>query len=337
MRNIYKLHDRAIRFVSVLCLLMAFSVAGAVQAAQPVKVFILAGQSNMDGHGETEVADKGNLKWLMKNTTNPRFKRLMGADDKWTKRNDVFIRQINTKRDVYGPLTVGFGSYEHTIGPELMFGNVLGDYYDEDILIIKTAWGGRSLGNDFLSPSAVKAAGKTFLPEKPGDTGYFYKEMISIIKDVTANIAKYVPGYKGQGYQIVGFGWHQGWNDRVHQPHVDSYTKNLKFFINDLRKDLDEPNLPFVMATSSMALDPKYPRSLQLVEAQKAILDFPEFKKNVSVVDTKAFWREQEVSPSKQGFHWNRNAESYCLIGEAMGEAMWEMTKKYNKKVKIRK
>ena len=86
-----------------------------------------------------------------------------------------------------------------------------------------------------------------------------------------------------------------------------------------------------------MDLDPKHPRSIQLAEAQKAVQSFPEFKNNISVVDTKDFWRKREDSPANQNYHWNRNAESYCLIGEAMGEAMWEMTKKYNKKVKIRK
>jgi len=28
------------------------------------------------------------------------------------------------------------------------------------------------------------------------------------------------------------------------------------------------------------------------------------------------------VSPTGQGFHWNTNAETYYLIGEAMGHAM---------------
>ena len=39
-------------------------------------------------------------------------------------------------------------------------------------------------------------------------------------------------------------------------------------------------------------------------------------------VGTKDFWREKDVSPSGQGYHWNTNAETYYLIGEAMGHAM---------------
>ena len=55
--------------------------------------------------------------------------------------------------DRKGKLTVGYGSPK-CIGPELEFGNVVGDHYDEPVLLIKTAWGGRSLYRDFRPPSA---------------------------------------------------------------------------------------------------------------------------------------------------------------------------------------
>ena len=55
--------------------------------------------------------------------------------------------------DRKGKLTVGYGSPK-CIGPELEFGTVVGDRYDEPVLLIKTAWGGRSLYRDFRSPSA---------------------------------------------------------------------------------------------------------------------------------------------------------------------------------------
>ena len=49
---------------------------------------------------------------------------------------------------------------------------------------------------------------------------------------------------------------------------------------------------------------------------------YAEFKGNVAFVGTKEFWRTAEESPSSQGYHWNTNAETYYLIGEAMGQAM---------------
>jgi len=48
----------------------------------------------------------------------------------------------------------------------------------------------------------------------------------------------------------------------------------------------------------------------------------PEFKANFDCVQTAGVFRPAEESPSRQGYHWNGNAETYYLIGEAMGEAM---------------
>ena len=56
--------------------------------------------------------------------------------------------------------------------------------------------------------------------------------------------------------------------------------------------------------------------------AQKAVADYPDFKGNVAFVPTRAFYRPAEVSPSKQAYHWNNNAETYFLIGEHMAHAM---------------
>ncbi|KPL02272.1 MAG: hypothetical protein AMK75_02995, partial [Planctomycetes bacterium SM23_65] len=33
-------------------------------------------------------------------------------------------------------------------------------------------------------------------------------------------------------------------------------------------------------------------------------------------------WRDVSVSPSGQGYHYNRNAETYMLVGDALGRAM---------------
>ena len=81
--------------------------------------------------------------------------------------------------------------------------------------------------------------------------------------------------------------------------------------------------LPFVIAETGMTgPNESHPRALSLMKAQAAVAGYPEFKGNVAFVGTKAFWREKEDSPSGQGYHWNTNAETYYLIGEAMGQAM---------------
>ena len=90
-----------------------------------------------------------------------------------------------------------------------------------------------------------------------------------------------------------------------------------------MRKDLGAPALPFVIAETGMnGPEEKHPRALSLMKAQAAVAERAEFKGNVAFVGTKTFWRPHEQSPSVQGYHWNSNAETYFLIGEAMGEAM---------------
>jgi len=131
------------------------------------------------------------------------------------------------------------------------------------------------------------------------------------------------PAYDGRGYELAGFGWHQGWNDRINDKFNAEYESNMTHFIRDVRKDLDAPALPFVIAETGMnGPEETHPRALSLMKAQAAVAEHKEFKGNVAFVSTRAFWRPKEWSPSGQGYHWNSNAETYYLIGEAMGEAM---------------
>ena len=59
-------------------------------------------------------------------------------------------------------------------------------------------------------------------------------------------------------------------------------------------------------------------------EAQAAAAKTKDLK-NVHCVQTGSFSRPVSESPSKQGYHWNSNAETYYLVGEAMGKAMVEL------------
>jgi alpha-galactosidase len=140
-----------------------------------------------------------------------------------------------------------------------------------------------------------------------------------VLRDLKAEF----PEFGDRGYELAGFGWHQGWNDRVNQAYNDEYEKNLANFIRDIRKDLGVPKLPFVIAETGMSgPDEKHPRALSLMKAQAAVAEYPEFMGNVAFVKTQSFWRDKDVSPSNQGYHWNTNAETYYLIGDAMGTAM---------------
>ena len=299
-------------------------------ATQPVRVFILAGQSNMEGHGFVAAepkrnGGKGSLEFLVKDAaTTKRFAPLVDAAGKWRTREDVWITYLDRK----GPLTVGYGARKETIGPELGFGWVMGDALDEPVVLIKCAWGGKSLAVDFRPPSAGKLpyslGEKTdaAIAQDPAIIGKYYRETLALTKTALAHIKDLVPGSDGR-YVLAGFGWHQGWNDRINDKFNAEYETNLVHFIRDIRKDLGSPALPFVIAETGMTgPEETHPRALSLMKAQAAVAEHKEFKGNVEFVSTRAFWRPKEQSPSGQGYHWNSNAETYYLIGEAMGEAM---------------
>jgi len=64
---------------------------------------------------------------------------------------------------------------------------------------------------------------------------------------------------------------------------------------------------------------------LRILKAQMAVGDakeHPEYAGNVASVDTRDFWREADESPTNQDYHYNRNAETYLLIGDALGRDM---------------
>lgn len=48
----------------------------------------------------------------------------------------------------------------------------------------------------------------------------------------------------------------------------------------------------------------------------------PEYAGTVASVDTRDFWFERDESPANQDYHYNRNPQTYLLVGEAMGRAM---------------
>jgi len=316
------------------CLLLTLTAIVSAQAApKPVRVFILAGQSNMEGHGFVPAdpkrnGGKGSLEFLVKDVaTAKKFTPLVDTAGKWRTRDDVWISYL----DRHGPLTVGYGARKEMIGPELGFGWVLGDARDEPVLLIKCAWGGKSLAVDFRPPSAGRPPyslgekGDAAIAQDPAIIGKYYREMLSLTKAALADIKDRVPGSDGS-YVLAGFGWHQGWNDRVNDRFNAEYETNMICFIRDIRKDLGAPGLPFVIAETGMTgPEEKSPRALSLMKAQAAVAERPEFKGNVAFVSTRAFWRPKEESPNGQGYHWNSNAETYFLIGEAMGEAMRQL------------
>jgi hypothetical protein len=318
------------KHINALCLctlLSALILPATAYSGQPLKVFILAGQSNMEGHGETSpISTRGTLEYLVKN--DPVTYGHLKNRSNWAVRSDVYIWYQRMRADgnndnlAEGGLSVGYGRSNTTIGPELQFGNVIGDFYDAPVFILKFASGGKSLGADFRPPSS----GWPKIPEFNGDKGYYYQKMIDTVNDFKANPKSYCPAYHpADGYEIAGFGWHQGWNDRVNDVFSAEYEVNMANFIRDVRADLGVPDLPFSISTTGMGGGSP---DTEVEVAQLAMANFttyPLFELNVASDNTRPYWREVGVSPADQGYHWNRNAETYYLIGTGMGEGMLDL------------
>ena len=150
----------------VFALLILFLLSAVSAKDKPLRVYILAGQSNMEGHARSRVID--HMKEDSKSLTLYNEIKDKQGNHKLIKNTWIsFITgengKLNTKnREVHGQLTVGFGTQARrnyskpgdAIGPELAFGISMQKKYGEPVLIIKAAWGGQSLWNDFRSPSS---------------------------------------------------------------------------------------------------------------------------------------------------------------------------------------
>ena len=199
--------------------IVAFATALAMSwahAGEPLKVYLLVGQSNMQGTANISTAKH----MAADPKTKALYDKIIDGEGKPRVYEDVRIAAFsqgrgNTDTEKTGPLTFGYGSgltSEDVCGPELGFGVTMREIVGGPILIIKTSWGGKSLYQDFRPPSA----GPFEAAKNPEATGHYYRLMVEHVKKVLKDPGKYHPAYKeSDGYQLEGFVWFQGWNDMV--------------------------------------------------------------------------------------------------------------------------
>jgi hypothetical protein len=304
------------------------SVSQAVESSQRLQVFVLAGQSNMEGQAVVDLAGKdynegrGTLVEVMQRPDlHERLQHLRDADGNWTVRNDVWIRYQRENRPLLaGPAGIGYAVYggTHHFGPELQFAHVIGDYLDAPVLLIKTAWGGKSLYQDFRPPRSG------------GEPGRYYALMLQQIQAALAGLAADFPELKVEGYDIAGFVWYHGWNDGVDpQRAVPEYEQNLVNLILDVRDALQVPDLPVVIGELTGPWHDAPGAWQQLRAAQAAVAQREELGGNVLCVPTRDFVRAPEDSPNpSHGHHEFGNAETYFLVGDALGRGMQGLLEK---------
>ena len=352
------------RFSPYVAALVGILMTSGLRADEKtVKIFVLAGQSNMEGKAPNAL--------LERQAIDPKTKDLFAhlrKDGKWIVRDDVFVKFL----DRHGPLTIGYGSPGRT-GVELEFGFLMGDQSKQPVILVKTAWGGHSLYKNFRSPSAgfpeaavlekelaqaqanVKKKNEKNKKDAPLPTmedikstyGSSYRKMLTEVKDVTDNYAALFPPLKKFAKtEIAGLVWFQGWNDQYGAQ--NEYASNMRHFIVDVRKDLGVPDLPIVIGVMGQnGSTPAKGAMLTIQKAQLSMNDVPEFSGNVKAIRTDVLvdkaaedlyptWQQNREEWDKVGgdfeYHYLGSAIWFNRIGKAMGETMLELLKNRNDK-----
>lgn len=358
----------------VVVLTGMLNIGQGMAAGKPLKVYILAGQSNMEGHAQIRTFGVMGQDPV----TAPILKEMLGPDGKPRVCENVWISYLTGGKENgegIGKLTAGYGSRQNPsgpgekIGPEFTFGIYMAKAIEEPILIIKTAWGGKSLHTDFRPPSAgpyqfseqqienfkKRNSDITQVEKETAEaTGRYYRYMIDHVKKVLGDIKRVYPDYdEKRGYEIAGFVWFQGWNDMVagdtypnrDKPGgYDKYSEWLADFIRDVRKGLSAPDMKFVIGVLGVGgpLD-KYvsqryvPIHGAFRAAMAAPAAMPEFKGNVKAVDTAQFWDmrlqamedKQEKIQQMAGFLKNKHKDYANKDGSMDAAAQKAFVDKY--------
>jgi Carbohydrate esterase, sialic acid-specific acetylesterase/Bacterial TSP3 repeat len=159
---------------------------------------------------------------------------------------------------------------------------------------------------------------------------YWNVYSITNVADVLDGFATQYSQWASQGFEIAGFVWWQGYGDQG-EPAATRYRANMARFIQQIRAYYESrypgkgaANAPFVLAT--LAADGGWnnpnPLSAKVAQAQ---LDVAGDVPNVKTIEARSFWRDASISPSGQGYHYNWNAETYLLTGDALGRAMIDL------------
>ncbi|MEY3459215.1 MAG: hypothetical protein RL215_2372 [Planctomycetota bacterium] len=357
------LRSRMLRvtLLTTLAVVCCFSSPTASAQGKPLKVFILAGQSNMEGHAAIRTFDYIGRDPL----TAPILREMRNPDGTPRVCDKVWMSYLTGPYDGsangegLGKLTTGFGARGDQptrdggkIGPEFTFGIYMEKALQQPILIIKTAWGGRSLNTEFRPPSAGPyrlpketqkvwdqhpqgAHGvpkledrKKWQDAKDAASGVFYRMMVDHVKKVLTDPGRVCAEYDEKaGYELAGFVWLQGFNDLVDgqtypNGNYDEYSRLLSHFIRDVRKDLSAPEMPFVIGVLGVGGESE---NEAFRKAMAAPADMPEFKGNVIAVPTAPFWDyDIAAAEPRRGEYENIVGTAHTLKADGTFNSEWK-------------
>lgn len=261
----------------------------ALPSGGTLKVYLLAGQSNMEGHAYTHqegddwlvtigYPDATSLEYLL---NNPTYKNTLSSttysflpslnasflaprSDAWAIHMDSesgtpFLvqntvgAQSSTWTRTEKALQPGFGAEGNAFsrfGPELGLGHRVGQQLTDPVYLFKSDRGGTTLAQNWRPPSAVSKRG--------GTVGNHYKNTVNSMKAFLAKLqadladdGKLNSYGNATAYELCGFVWLQGFNDNLNDGFKQEYKDNLIDLMRDMRAEFNKPALPQIIVECS--------------------------------------------------------------------------------------
>ena len=231
------------------------------------------------------------------------------------RRRQSLVAESGSSGNLGGPIRKGDlgppyqGEQPTWFGPEFAFGQILGDFYtgaerrrpDHQVRLGRSGTWRKISVRRAPWPSAAASS-------VPSTT-----RSSNNVREVLNNLGTQFPDMVRRGYEIVGFAWHQGYNDRLSTALPNEYKYNLPDLISDVRTVFNKPNMPFVIGSTGMATGVRnqaaaslpYPKLHRRREGPALGGRRHPTRANVLSMDTRPFWRDAAVSPQHQGHHWN--------------------------------
>lgn len=300
-------------------------------AESAIPIYLLAGQSNMEGHIEnglwTDLLNELNsgplntLQSRLEFQLNDWYLNYDGGYANYAYSEAVATYQagemvrmfeegligdqlLNARDDVWcafnqAPVSALQPNCGYSFGPELTTGHYLGNILDDQTALIKIAKGGSTLHTDWLSPTSSNAQNKPIGPQ--------YTELKNRIQDLNNNASSILPACENQACQWAAFIWFQGENDSFSASGSAAYEENLVNLINDVRAEVGNPNLPvIIVGIGHWAKSMTYGSIVHQAQLNAS-----------SAVNNTTFIQTDDLSR-----YYHYDPASHLILGERLGKAL---------------
>lgn len=198
-----------------------------------------------------------------------------------------------------------------------------------------------------LNQSLIAPPGK---PQTFDDAGFYWNEMISFVHKVLADPKAYHPEYDPKaGFEVAGALWFQGFNDQFSPEFYGNYSNNMVHFIQDMRKEVKQPKMPFVIGVLGTDAFPEGAMANHVSNAQRAAAKAPELAGTVAAVESYplttpevGLWRapkggakdvkfrqqEWPLYGSNLGYHYDGSGRFFIRFGDECATAMLKLMDK---------